>query len=109
MRKQLLVALAVIGALGSATAAWAATWTVGMKNGQFSNKSLKIKVGDMVGFKNMDSYNHNPYSLSDIQSFNLGAYPQGQTRTVTFTKPGTVTVGCSLHLNEKMTIQIISY
>lgn len=108
MRKQVLVAIAVIGALGAATAAWAATFTVAMKNGQFSNKSIKIKVGDSVGFKNMDSYLHNPYSLSNIQSFNLGAYPQGQTKIEVFSRPGTVSVGCAIHPNEKMTIQIIS-
>lgn len=79
---------------------------VTQKNKQFSIKSLKIKVGDSVSFKNEDPFVHNIFSLSDTKSFDLGSYPQGQSKTVTFDKPGTVEVECAIHPDMKLTITV---
>ena len=38
-------------------------------------------------------------SLSKAKSFDLGNYPQGQTRTVVFSRPGVVMANCHLHPN----------
>jgi plastocyanin len=79
---------------------------VTQKNKQFSIKSLKIKVGDSVSFKNEDPFVHNIFSLSDTKSFDLGSYPQGQSKAVTFDKPGTVEVECAIHPDMKLTITV---
>jgi len=46
------------------------------KDKSFSVKTLKIKVGDTVAFRNDDSFFHNIYSLSDVQTFDLGLSPR---------------------------------
>lgn len=98
--------VAATSLLAISGAAWAASYQIVSKNSAFSVKTLLIKVGDTVSFKNGDPYNHNIFSLSDAKSFDLGSYPQGQSRTVVFDKPGTVEVECSIHPDEKMTITV---
>ena len=65
-----------------------------------------MKVGDAVNFKNADPFNHNIFSLSDVKSFDLGSYPQGQSRKVVFDKPGTVEVECALHPQMKLQVEV---
>jgi len=81
-------------------------FAVGQKDKSFSVKTLKIKVGDTVAFRNDDSFFHNIYSLSDVQTFDLGSFPQGQSRKVTFTKPGKVEVECAIHPSMRLLIEV---
>lgn len=103
---RIFTVVAATSLLAISGAAWAASYQIVSKNSAFSVKTLLIKVGDTVSFKNGDPYNHNIFSLSDAKSFDLGSYPQGQSRTVAFDKPGTVEVECSIHPDEKMTITV---
>jgi plastocyanin len=96
-----LVCLMVISVTANA-----ADHVVEQKSKAFSAKALTVKVGDTVSFKNTDPYNHNVFSLSDAKSFDLGSYPQGQGKQVTFDKPGTVEVECAIHPDMKMTIEV---
>ena len=101
-----LVSLAVI-LLGSlAGSAFAADFLVDQKDKQFSNKLLKIKVGDAIEFRNSDPFAHNIFSLSDVKSFDLGSYPQGQSKKVIFDKPGKVEVECSIHPSMQMVVEV---
>lgn len=84
----------------------AQTATVDQKDKQFSVPSLKIKVGDSVRFVNSDPFFHNVFSLSDAKTFDLGSYPQGQSRSIVFDKPGEVEVECAIHPNMKMKISV---
>lgn len=102
-RKAILAA--VLAVLLSALA-WAAEHVVGQKNRAFSVNSLKVKVGDSVSFRNDDPFFHNIFSLSEVQSFDLGSYSQGQSRKVTFEKPGRVDVECAIHPEMKMVIEV---
>jgi plastocyanin len=100
-----------IALLWVTTAAGAADYTVEQKDKVFvyngaKVETLKVKVGDKVQFKNMDSYFHNVFSLSDVQMFDLGSYPQGQSKSVTFDKPGKVEVECAIHPQMKMTVEV---
>lgn len=79
---------------------------VTQKNKQFEPKTLNIKVGDTVNFRNDDTFNHNVFSLSDIKTFDLGSYPGGASKKITFDKAGTVEVECAIHPDMKMTIQV---
>lgn len=67
-----------------------------------------ISVGSTISFPNMDPIFHDVYSLSKAKSFDLGAYDKGQTRRVTFTKPGIVEVYCHLHPNMAATIMVLA-
>jgi plastocyanin len=105
------MALTLIVPLWMTTAVQAADYTVEQKDKAFTFNgaragTLKIKVGDVVNFKNMDPYFHNVFSLSDAKLFDLGSYPQGQSKAVTFDKPGTVEVECAIHPQMKMTVEV---
>jgi plastocyanin len=102
MKKHMALALVVAWA-GTAAAA---EFEVGQVNKAFTTSELKVKVGDTVIFRNNDPFAHNIYSLSDVKSFDLGSHQQGQSRKVTFDKPGTVEVECALHPGMKMTILV---
>lgn len=76
------------------------------KDKKFGTKNLAVKVGDSVSFKNEDGFSHNVFSLSDAKTFDLGSYPQGQSKKVTFDKPGSVEVECAIHPEMKMDIEV---
>lgn len=103
MKSRITLAFLCAFSLGTALAAEV---QVDQKDKQFSKKSIKIKVGDTVEFKNSDSVAHNIFSLSDTQSFDLGSYTQGQSKKVTFDKPGKVEVECSIHPNMQMVVEV---
>lgn len=94
----------LIGAMGGSVLA--ADVVVGQKNKEFTVKHLKVKVGDTVSFRNDDPFFHNVFSLSDAATFDLGSYPQGQSKTVAFKKPGKAEIECSIHPNMKMVVEV---
>lgn len=58
---------------------------------------LVVPVGGVVSFPNHDPLFHNVFSYSSTKTFDLGRYPRGQSRDVTFDKPGIVRVFCEIH------------
>ncbi len=84
----------------------AASLMVEQKDKAFSKSTLNVKVGDKIEFKNLDPFNHNIFSLSDTQLFDLGSYPKGESRTVTFEKAGTVDIECAIHPAMKLTVEV---
>jgi len=58
---------------------------------------LPVTRGTTVDFPNFDPIFHNVFSLSGAKSFDLGRYPQGDSRSVTFDQSGIVPVFCHLH------------
>jgi len=95
-----------LGAVLAASQATAAEQVVAQKGKAFSVKKLKVKVGDSVKFVNEDPFSHNVFSLSAVKSFDLGSYPQGGAKSVTFDKPGTVEVECAIHPEMTLTIEV---
>src|SRR5437868_7994836 len=86
--------------------AQAGEFVVGQANKAFTVNTLKIKVGDSVSFRNDDPFFHNIFSLSEVQSFDLGSFPQGQSRRITFNTAGTVEVECAIHPEMRMVIEV---
>jgi plastocyanin len=80
---------------------------IGQRNRRFEKEVLVIPVGGSVSFPNGDPIFHNVFSLSKAKAFDLGYYPQGQTRTVRFDKPGPVQVFCHLHTNMSAAILVV--
>ena len=98
-------------ALAAVIVAWsipahADTHTVGQAKKAFTVGVLKAKVGDTITFRNDDEFAHNVFSLSDVQSFDLGSYKKGDVRTVKLTAPGTIEVECAIHPEMKMKIEV---
>lgn len=84
----------------------AAEFEVGQKDKKFTRRTLTVKVGDSVTFKNQDPFAHNVFSLSEAKTFDLGSYPQGQSKKITFDQPGTVEVECAIHPDMKLTVEV---
>ena len=104
----MLKRLSVTGFLCLAcSSALAQEFTVDQQDKRFSVSTITVKVGDQIRFMNNDPFFHNIFSLSDIKTFDLGSYPKGQSRTVTFTNPGTVEVECAIHPEMKLIVEIV--
>lgn len=58
---------------------------------------LPLLAGSTVAFPNSDSTRHNVFSPSKTKKFNLGTYPAGITKKVTFEKTGVVSLLCNVH------------
>lgn len=63
----------------------------------FDPKLLVVRTGTTVEFPNDDRVFHNVFSFHDGKRFDLGTYPSGATRRVTFSTPGVSRVFCNIH------------
>src|SRR6478609_8445187 len=92
--------------LACAMPALAGDQVVSQAKKAFTVGVLKAKVGDTITFRNDDEFAHNVFSLSDVQSFDLGSYKKGEVRTVKLAAPGTIEVECAIHPEMKMKIEV---
>ena len=69
------------------------------RNRRIEPDILIVPVGSTVEFPNLDPIFHNIFSLSRTQSFDLGYYAEGRSRSVTFSRPGIVQLYCHVHPN----------
>jgi plastocyanin len=67
------------------------------KEMKFIPHVLPVLVGTDVEFPNHDTVWHNVYSKGGANDFDLGLYPPGKTRSVTFGKPGVARILCNAH------------
>jgi plastocyanin len=77
---------------------------VNQKNKTFLPRVLPVLQGQKVYFTNQDSIDHNVYSTEKTGAFDLGRYPLGVHRTVTFNALGTFKVYCNIH--QKMMLDV---
>jgi len=80
--------------------------SIEQRDRRFAPDLVVIPAGSAISFPNFDPIFHNVFSLSKVKSFDLGNYPNGQSRTVTFPAPGLVAVYCHLHSNMSATIVV---
>lgn len=67
------------------------------RNMQFVPRVLAVRVGATVEMPNSDRLLHNVFSFRDGKVFDLGLYPVGASKTVTFDKPGLSRIFCNIH------------
>ncbi|MBI3077330.1 MAG: hypothetical protein HYY85_10185, partial [Deltaproteobacteria bacterium] len=59
---------------------------------------LPVLVGTTVDFPNSDKVRHNVFTPSRLADrFNLGTYPTGVVKRVTFRRPGVIPLLCNVH------------
>ena len=75
----------------------------------FVPRVVAVPVGSTVDFPNDDDIYHNVFSLSTAKNFNLGRYPRGKSRKVTFDKPGLVRVFCDIHSHMSATVVVFNH
>jgi plastocyanin len=74
------------------------------KDARFSPQFLAIAAGQSVAMPNDDAIYHNVFSYSTPNDFDLGLYPAGESRSVTFRHAGVVRTYCSIHESMSGTI-----
>jgi plastocyanin len=79
---------------------------VGNSEKEFSPHVLVVPVGSTVTFSNYDPFNHNVFSLSEENPFDLGLYGRGEVRKVRFERPGLVRVYCNVHAQMSALIHV---
>ncbi len=97
---------ACIAIAGCAAPAFGADHVVSQSGKSFSTAALKAKVGDTISFRNEDPFVHNIFSLSDVQSFDLGTFAKGELRQVKLGTPGKIEVECAMHPEMKLVVEV---
>ena len=101
MRKFVLIAVGLLPIASLAT-----DHVVRQSAKAFSVTSLRARVGDTIEFRNEDPFVHNIFSLSDAQSFDLGTFAKGQTRSVKLESAGRLEIECAVHPEMKLTVEV---
>ncbi len=64
---------------------------------KFAPHVLPLLKGGTVDFFNDDRIFHNVFSLSKAKTFDLGIYPQGTSKLVSFERTGLIKIYCNIH------------
>lgn len=75
---------------------------------RFEPHVLTVLQGARVEFPNRDDIYHNVFSLSSAKSFDLGRYPKGASKSVTFNKTGVVQVFCHIHSDMSAVVLVLA-
>jgi plastocyanin len=70
---------------------------------------LPVVRGSTVAFPNDDRFFHNVFSLSSAASFDLGRYPEGDSKSVEFSEPGVVQVFCHIHSDMSAIVRVFDH
>ncbi len=68
---------------------------------------VAVTAGGSVTFPNGDPFLHNVFSGTTERAFDLGSFPQGQTRTRTFPNQGVLDVYCNIHPEMNATLVVL--
>lgn len=79
------------------------------KGKRFVPHILAIPVGTGVNFPNLDPIFHSAFSNFSGQTFDLGLYAPGTSRTITFTRAGIVRIFCNIHPAMSAVIVVLKY
>ncbi len=74
-----------------------ATLDIAINEKVYVPRVLVAPVGGAVRFPNHDPFNHNVFSVSEPNQFDLGLYGRGESKAQVFTHPGLVRVYCNVH------------
>ncbi len=98
---------AVVYLEGRGITAPTARFEVTISDKTFSPHVLVVPTGSTVAFPNHDPFDHNVFSVSDSNSFDLGLYGRGEGKSVTLKHPGLVRVFCNVHPRMVALIQVM--
>jgi plastocyanin len=73
------------------------TTDIAINDKVYAPRVVVAPVGSTVRFPNHDPFNHNVFSVSDPNNFDLGLFGRGEARSQTFTRAGLVRVFCNVH------------
>jgi hypothetical protein len=73
------------------------SFNVRQKNKEFIPHIGVVPAGTKVSFPNEDTILHNVFAEYNAKKFDLGLFPKGRSKDVTFDKQGLVAVLCNIH------------
>lgn len=85
----------------------AGTVNIVQRGKRFLPGLVAITAGQSVGFPNGDPFLHNVFSPTPLRPFDLGSFPEGETRERPFSRPGIVEVFCNIHPEMSATILVL--
>lgn len=92
----------------TAAAAKPANVEIAITDKTYAPHVVVVSVGSTVRFPNHDPFNHNVFSLSEPNQFDLGLYGRGEAKSHTFTNPGLVRVYCNVHPRMVAYVQVMA-
>lgn len=87
----------LVPAHGNPPAVAASRADITTENRTFSPHITVVTAGSTVRFPNRDGFNHNVFSLTEGNAFDLGLYDRGEGKTTVFANAGVVNVFCNVH------------
>jgi plastocyanin len=97
----------VVYLVGFKEPAPARTVKIVQRGKRFIPSVVAITVGQAVGFPNGDPFLHNVFSPTPLRPFDLGSFPEGETRERPFSQPGVIDVFCNIHPEMSATILVL--
>ena len=88
---------AVIYLEGAGPAGAPTTLDITINDKVYRPRVVVVPVGSTVRFPNTDPFDHNVFSATEPNQFDLGLYGRGEAKSHTFTHPGLVRVYCNVH------------
>jgi plastocyanin len=85
-----------------------ARFEIAISDKTFSPHVLVVPMGTTVAFPNHDPFDHNVFSVSDSNSFDLGLYGRGEGKATVFRYPGLVRVFCNVHPRMVALVQVMA-
>lgn len=76
---------------------------------EFRPRAVAIGVGSKVDFPNEDDLFHNVFSYSKAQRIEVGSYPKGESKVITFERKGLVDVRCEVHKHMRAYIHVFDH
>jgi len=98
---------AVVYLQGAGVSAPMQSAMVDQRNKTFIPHVSVITQGTRVRFPNDDTVFHNVFAYYQAKKSDLGMYPRGASKTVTFDKPGLVALLCNVHSSMSAFIMVV--
>ena len=76
------------------------------RDARFVPGFLVVAAGQRIEMPNYDRFMHNAFSYSNPNDFDVGVYPQGESRTVQLDEPGIVRIYCSIHASMRAVVVV---
>lgn len=80
---------------------------VDQRDKMFLPHVLVVTRGTTVRFPNDDTIFHNVFAYFQAKKFDLGMYPRGATKSITFDKTGLVVLLCNVHSDMSAYIMVV--
>ena len=91
------VVVFIEGVVAGSDPATVAAPSLSQRDTTFTPELLIVPAGTTVSFPNRDPFFHNVFSYSKAKRFDLGRYPRGEQKNVTFERAGGVSIYCEIH------------